>query len=521
MPSDGKESTSAWMREGSAPSSAPLVQNATADVCVIGAGIAGLSVAYHLALEGQTVVVLDAGHVGGGQTGRTTAHLSNALDDRYAVIERVHGEAGARGAAESHSAAIARIERIAKDESIECDFERVNGYLFLSSDESEDLLEGERNAALRAGLIGVEYLPRSPIEGFETGPCLVFPRQAQCHPLKYLAGLAEAVVRRRGRIHGSTRVRSVAGGKTARVETDSGHVVTAQAVVVATNTPVNDLVAIHTKQAAYRTYAIAARITRGSVRKALLWDTNDPYHYVRVHPFDGSSDLLIIGGEDHKTGQADDEHEPARYSRLESWGRARCSTVGRVEFRWSGQVLETIDGLAFIGRNPADEPNVYVVTGDSGMGMTHGTIAGMLIGDLIMGRDNPWAALYDPSRKILRAVTDFARENLNVAAQYADWLTAGDVDSREQIQSGCGAVIRRGLSKVAVFRDEQGGFHECSAICPHLGCLVNWNTAERSWDCPCHGSRFDPYGVVLNGPVTSNLAPAGEGGGLGASGVGG
>jgi Rieske Fe-S protein len=217
--------------------------------------------------------------------------------------------------------------------------------------------------------------------------------------------------------------------------------------------------------------------------------------------------VLIVGGEDHKTGQAGDHEE--RYARLEAWARERFPMIQGVEFRWSGQVLETIDGLAFLGRNPLDEPNVFIATGDSGMGMTHGTIAGMLLTDLILGRENPWATLYDPARKTLRAIGEFARENLNVLAQYADWLTPGDVSSPEEVRPGTGAVVRRGLAKVAVYRDEQGVLHERSAACPHLGCVVGWSDAEKTWDCPCHGSRFDRYGRVLNGPANRDLTPAG------------
>ncbi|HEY3395532.1 MAG TPA: Rieske 2Fe-2S domain-containing protein, partial [Lacipirellulaceae bacterium] len=165
-------------------------------------------------------------------------------------------------------------------------------------------------------------------------------------------------------------------------------------------------------------------------------------------------------------------------------------------------------GLAFIGRNPLDAENVYVVTGDSGMGMTHGTIAGILLTDLILGKQNPWATLYDPSRKPIRAAGAFAQENLNVARQYLDWVTPGEVKSLRDIEPDCGAVLRRGLSKVAVYRDEKGKAHELSAVCPHLGCIVHWNGAEKSWDCPCHGSRFDKLGRVINGPSNADLSPA-------------
>jgi Rieske Fe-S protein len=184
--------------------------------------------------------------------------------------------------------------------------------------------------------------------------------------------------------------------------------------------------------------------------------------------------------------------------------------IEAVTYRWSGQVMEPVDGLAFIGPNPGDAPNVYIATGDSGNGMTHGTLAGMLLADLIQGRENEWATLYDPARVTLRAAKEFASENLNVAAQYADYATPGDVDSPDAIQPGEGAVIRRGLAKVAVYRDEAGALHERSAVCTHLGCVVAWNAGEKSWDCPCHGSRFDPFGRVVNGPAISDLAPATE-----------
>jgi Rieske Fe-S protein len=168
--------------------------------------------------------------------------------------------------------------------------------------------------------------------------------------------------------------------------------------------------------------------------------------------------------------------------------------------------MEPIDGVAFIGRNPMDSDNVYIATGDSGMGMTHGTIAGLLLTDLILGRPNPWAALYDPSRVTVKAADEFAKENLNVAKQYASYMTGGDVSSVEEIEPGTGAVIRQGLTKIAVYRDSKGELHERSAICPHLGCIVAWNRVEKSWDCPCHGPRFDPKGRVVNGPAHRDLA---------------
>ncbi|HET9234941.1 MAG TPA: FAD-dependent oxidoreductase, partial [Candidatus Eisenbacteria bacterium] len=281
------------------------------------------------------------------------------------------------------------------------------------------------------------------------------------------------------------------------------HEVTAQAVIVATNTPINDRVKLHTKQAPYMTYALGAAVPKGSVPSGLYWDTADPYHYIRLQSLDRDSDLLIVGGEDHKTGQADDVTE--RHRRLEAWARERFPMMHEVAFTWSGQVMETLDGLAMIGRNPMDADNVYVVTGDSGMGMTHGTIAGLLISDLILDRPNAWVDLYDPSRKPIRAAGAFLKETGNMAAQYTDWVKGGDVKSEDEIAPGEGAVLRHGLGKVAVYREPSGAVHRFSAVCPHLGCIVTWNASADTWDCPCHGSRFDKLGKVVNGPANRDL----------------
>jgi Rieske Fe-S protein len=240
---------------------------------------------------------------------------------------------------------------------------------------------------------------------------------------------------------------------------------------------------------------------------ALYWDTARPYHFMRVRPSpDGLfPDIVLVGGEDHRTGQADDPER--RFARLEQWARDRLPDAGVVAYRWSGQIVEPVDSLGFIGRNPGVVPNIYVATGDSGNGLTNGTIAGILLTDLIAGRDNPWSKLYDPSRRSVRTATEFVRENLNVAGRYARWVTPGEVRAVTDIPPGQGAVIRRGIHKIACYRDDAGHMHEYSAVCPHLFCLVEWNSTEHTWDCPCHGSRFDPYGTVINGPAVNNLPP--------------
>ena len=503
MPGSGA-TTSIWMATSPLEARPPLATDATVDTCIVGAGISGLTTAYLLATQGRSVLVLDDGKIASGETSRTTAHLVTALDDRYYHLEQLHGERGARLAAQSHAAAIDLIENIVSAENIDCDFERLDGYLFVPPDESVDQLEEELEAARRAG-VDVEQVARAPLSTFDTGPCLRFARQAQFHPLKYLSALARAIEARGGRIANGTHATEIEDGTPARVLTANGFTVSANSVVVATNTPVSNRFVIHTKQAAYRTYVIGVRAQRGAIPTALYWDTPDPYHYVRLYLAD-DHDVLIVGGEDHKTGQSDD-HE-ARYAHLETWTRERFP-VQDLEFRWSGQVMEPIDSLAFIGRNPGDK-NIYIVTGDSGNGMTHGTLAGILLSDLIGRRENAWETLYDPSRKSLRAAGEFAKENLNVAVQYADLVTGGDVDRARAIPKGSGAIIRDGLRKIAAYRDDQGQVHECSAICPHLGCVVDWNNAEKTWDCPCHGSRFDPFGRVINGPANRGLDPIRE-----------
>jgi glycine/D-amino acid oxidase-like deaminating enzyme/nitrite reductase/ring-hydroxylating ferredoxin subunit len=506
---DSGYTISVWMNTADVPEFGPLEQDATCDVCIVGAGIAGLSVAYFLSREGRRVVVLDDGPISGGETSRTTAHLAFYIDDGLERIRQIHGEENLRLHVESHRAAVDAIERVARTESIDCDFTRLDGYLFVSPNgDGQDYLDEELRLAHQIGWTEAQSVELAPLP-FDSGRALRFPQQGQFHPLKYLTGLARAIQREGGRIHSFSHVEKIesdSSGTSATITTSGGHNVTAKQVVVATNTPVNDMVAIHTKQAPYRTFAIGARIPRGSVTPALFWDTEEPYHYVRVQSED-DYDVLIVGGEDHKTGHYNDP--VARFTRLEQWTRERFPMVRKIECHWSGQVMEPVDGVAFIGRNPGDAPNVFIATGDSGMGMTHGTIAGLLLTDLICDRTSPWEKLYEPGRVRLsrESARQFIKENVDVAVQYKDLLTRGARSDPAEIALGSGGIVRRGATKIAVYKDEAGLYHECSAICPHMGCVVQWNDLEKSWDCPCHGSRFDPFGRVINGPANSDLPP--------------
>lgn len=503
--------TTSWKNESQPIRYTPLEESLETSIVIVGGGIAGLSVAYCLVKAGHDVVVLDDGDIGGGETGHTTAHLANAIDDRYSEIEKLFGTKTAMLVAESHSAAINFIEDTVQMENIECDFIRLNGHLFLHDSDKIKTLEDEFMASHRAG-IDTTMIRDVPGMAGQRGPCLRFPEQAQFHPLKYLQGLCRAITENHGRIFTQTHVSKVSSSGVVA----NGFEVKADHVVIATNSPINDIVTMHTKQFAYRTYVIAGKIPKGSLKPALWWDTGDqdstwitkPYHYVRTQRYDETHDLLICGGEDHKTGQAGKENisEEERYNLLEFWARKHFPIMEEIVHRWSGQVMEPLDSLAYIGRNPGND-NVYIVTGDSGNGMTHGTIAGMLISDLIMGYANPWEDVYDPSRVTLKVTGDYLKEASNMAAQYLDFLTPGDTSSIDDLRSDEGAIMRSGIRKVAVYKDAQGQVHAFSASCPHLGCNVRWNADEKSFDCPCHGSRFSCTGKVLNGPAVSDLKP--------------
>ena len=497
-------STSVWMATANIPHFPSPATDIQAEVCVIGAGIAGMTTAYLLSKEGKDVVLIDAVEVGAGETGRTTAHFFPP-DERYFQIERRFGIDQARLVADAYARATDTVESIVHKERIDCQFERLDGYLFsLTADGQSDLYK-EENSARKLGL-DVKMMDRVPGLSFDTGPCVRFSNQAQFHPLKYLSGLAQTFIGNGGRIYTQTRALGIQGSKAVQtVETDHGKI-RANAVVVATNTPFNDRVVMHTKQSGYRTYVVGARVPKNSVPRVLMWDTGDPYHYVRLHTRDETADydILIVGGADHKVGQ--DEHADSRYAVIEAWVRQRYPMAGEIEFKWSGEVMEPADGIAFFGRNPMDDGNVFIITGDSGNGMTHCTAGAMLVTDLIMGRSNPWAEFFDPSRKPVHGLSDFFQEQANTLAQYKDWATAGEVESTQEIAPGQGAIIRQGARKFAVYRDGEGDLHALSAACTHLGCVVSWNPAEKSWDCPCHASRFDVDGTVLHGPAMKPLA---------------
>jgi glycine/D-amino acid oxidase-like deaminating enzyme/nitrite reductase/ring-hydroxylating ferredoxin subunit len=508
-PTPGNATTPVWQRHDKLPVyDDPIPQDLETEVCIVGAGISGLSVAYALVRDGATVTVVDDGPVGGGETGRTSAHLSCALDDRYSHLESLFGEAGARLAAQSHRAAIESIEATVAQLQIACEFRRVDGYLFARcaqlpprDDSLAPELAHELAAATRAGL-DVTETARAPLP-FATGRCLRFADQAEFQPLAYLRGLAAAITTAGGRIHTGVRVHAIEGGDAPRVQLADGSAIRAKAIVDASNASITSRYDLPLRQAAYRSYVIGFDLAPGEIPHALYWDTEDPYHYLRVVRGDDGREILLVGGADHRTGHGD---PIAAWNALEAWAREQIPSAGPVLTRWSGQIMEPADGLGYIGA-ARGLPNVFVVSGDSGNGLTNGTIAGLLLPALIRGESHPWAALYAPTRSRHHGLGTLVQESVSSIVPYADWLGRREVSSLAEVAPGHGAVLRHGVHRIAAYRDPSGGCSLRSARCPHLNAVVRWNPVERSWDCPAHGSRFEPCGGVVNSPSAHDLQP--------------
>lgn len=408
------QSESSWFKDTVQPAKfEKLSENISVDVAIVGGGIAGVTTAYLISKSGKSVALLEDGYIGSGETGRTTAHITHALDDRYYNIEKNHGTDSAKIAAASHTSAIDFIDRTVREERIDCAFSRLNGYLFLDPTDNKSSLDKEIAALRNAGISSAKIESKSPLESKDTSPCICFQDQAQFQPMLYLTAIANRMSQNNEvKIFTETHAQEIQTvNSTNVIKTNTGYSVTAKDVVLATNAPIIDKVSkIYDKQVAYRTYVVAAEIKKNSIPSALYWDTGNqnskdhvkPYHYVRIQQTGNeNNDLLIVGGEDHKTGSPNDRNDfDTKFRNLETWMRKIFSVDGPVVYNWSGQVMEPLDGLAIIGPNPGKDKNIYIATGDSGNGITHGTIAGIILHDLIVGKDNPWAELYNPNRNI-------------------------------------------------------------------------------------------------------------------------
>jgi glycine/D-amino acid oxidase-like deaminating enzyme/nitrite reductase/ring-hydroxylating ferredoxin subunit len=494
-------SKSLWMSVAVAPKAPPLKGDERCDVVVVGSGIAGISTAYELSQLGRSVIVIDRGPIAGGMTARTSAHLAPLCDDLMSEMQKIRGEKDSKLFYESQAAAVDRIEEIQKNEKIACDFRRLDGFLFQGDHMPADVLDQEFDAVRAVGA-PIERQVGVAFKGCSRRHVLRYPNQATFHPLKYLAGVAKSCVKQKVRFFAHTPVDEVVEENGAVSVNTARGVIRARHAVVATNSSIVDRVALHTKMSPYRTYVIGFSIKRDALPDALYWDTEEPYHYVRLQPGRGK-DTVLVGGEDHRSGEADDAGK--RFKKLESWARGKIPELGAVTHRWSGQVLDTIDYAGFIGKNPGAD-NIYVATGDSGQGLTHGVMGAMLNTALVTGGKSKWTGLYSPDRKPLKAAKNWIVENSTAFKNLAEYLAPGEIGSAAKLKRGQGAIVRDGLKKIAAYRDGKGALHQHSAACTHVGCHLHWNSFEKCWDCPCHGSIFAPEGDVLNAPAIAGLS---------------
>jgi glycine/D-amino acid oxidase-like deaminating enzyme/nitrite reductase/ring-hydroxylating ferredoxin subunit len=510
MPRVSKETdtTPFWTGSASLPRFQKLDRSARVDVAIVGAGITGLTAAYLLSSEGHTVAVIERDRCAGVDSGHTTAHLTMVTDDRLTNLVASFGQDHAQAVWDAGLAAIAQIDAIVRDEQIACGFTWVPGYLHAPVDGTDDESQTLQKEAALASSLGFDATFVADVPVMQR-PGVRFDNQARFHPTAYLAGLARAIVDKGGLIFEQTPAEGFSDDPP--VVHAGGHTIRCDHIVLATHNPLTGTAGfasaalLQTKLALYSSYVVAGRIRKDRVPDALFWDTANPYCYLRLERAD-HDDLVILGGEDHKTGQVRDT--TTCYERLE---RTLSSLVPDVDMthRWSGQVIETADGLPYFGETSR---NQFVATGFSGNGMTFGTLGAMIMADRILGRPNPWSELFDADRTRIRAgLWDYIEENSDYPYyMIRDRFAGAEGRSLRDVPRGQGKVLQLDGQRVAAYRGEDGAMVLRSAVCTHMGCLVDWNEAERTWDCPCHGSRFRPTGEVLAGPAESALSEVAE-----------
>jgi glycine/D-amino acid oxidase-like deaminating enzyme/nitrite reductase/ring-hydroxylating ferredoxin subunit len=494
---EARRNTSLWVDTAPATDYPPLEPGGHFDVAVLGAGIAGLTTAYLLERQGARVAVIEAGRVAAGVTAYTTAKVSSLHGTIYSTIERKFGADGASVYGAANELAKEWMSARVEELGIDCDWRWKPAFTYAEDERDVAKVQQEVEAAQRAGLpasFTTETDLPWPIEG-----AVRFENQAEFHPRRYLLALAE----RLANVYEGTRATGVSAGSPHRVQTTRGEI-TAGDVVVATHFPFLDRAGFFARMHPERSYGLGVHLNGGDPPQGMYLSTESPAHTIRSHPT-ANGEMLIAGGGSHKVGQAD---EAERVQELEAWVHARFD-VRSIEYRWSTQDNMPVDSLPYIGRLLPFQRGIWVATGFLKWGLTNGTAAGLILADLIAGRKNPWADLFDATRiKPLASAPDFAKENVNVGIHFVgDHLARPDARSVDEVRPGEGRLVRHGLGKAAVHRDDDGGLHMVSAVCSHLGCQVKWNSAERSWDCPCHGSRFDPDGNVLQGPAVKPLEP--------------
>ncbi|MEX2594648.1 MAG: FAD-dependent oxidoreductase [Anditalea sp.] len=480
----------------------PLSGNIKAEIAIVGAGITGLSVAYHLAKAGKNVVILEQYQVGKGTTGSSTGNLYAPIDERLFSIGSKHNEDAMRMVAKSRTAAIAFIEQRVQEYGLDCGYHRVPWHLFTTPDTNSQnsQVQKEKEAAIKAGLKVSDTIPVN--FPFEVEALLTIDQQAQFNPLKYVQQLAASIAGGNCRIYENTQVTKVEDGVPCTVHTANG-TVKAEKVVMATHSP-KGIYGVHTAMEPYREYALAVRLKGELPAPGVYWHVQSgPQYSIRPYRNEHGNYLLVLG-EPHKVGNKSSNEDSLK--KVEAYLRAHFE-VEEIEYSWAAQNYKPADNLPYIGTSPL-QTNTYLATGFAADGLTYGTLSGMIISDSILGKDNPWAELYDPKRFTpVASATKFIKENVTVATHLLkDYLFYGQAKELKEIKAGEGKTIKLNNERLAAYRDDQGKIHVVSGICTHMGCIVHWNNAEKSWDCPCHGSRFSVDGQVLEGPAYTGLA---------------
>ncbi len=494
-----------WIDNTAVPRYSALKEDIAVDVLVVGGGITGITAAYLLKRAGHNVALVEKGRCLNGETSYTTAHLTCVTDKPLSELVNAFGRDHAQAVWDAQLAAIETIDRIVWREQIKCQFDWVEGYLFNQDGLEKEPLDLREEVALANALgFDAEFVDAIPLFN---KPGILFENQAKFHPRKYLLGLLRLLSSGRGcQVFEQTEIETIEDTPITATTRD-GHRIHCEHLLVATHVPLQGktglvpAMVLQSKLAPYTSYVVGGWVPRGTVHEALYWDTGDPYDYLRVDRRH-DHDFVIFGGEDHKTGQV--ESTTACFNRLEQRLKQLLPEIA-VTHHWSGQVIETNDGLPYIGETSEGQ---YVATGFGGNGMTFGTLSAMMFVDHLSGEKNPWAELFDPGRtKIKGGLWDYIKENRDYPYYLIrDRFAGAGAHSLRSIRRGAGEIVEVEGQPAAVYRGLDGQIHVRSAVCTHMGCYVHWNDAERTWDCPCHGSRFKVNGDVLAGPAEDPLA---------------